>query len=97
MKRMKPHDYEFNYAIDGMVIKKSFRFCKISATMYGKDNHLMTQQQAVLLREADLPHQFRNGYDSDNMRIFLTYASAGVTRTMVETGETHLIDADYKA
>ena len=57
----------------------------------------MTQQQAVLLREADLPQQFRNGYDSDNMRIFWTYASAGVTLTMVETGETHLIDADYKA
>jgi len=31
------------------------------------------------------------------MRIFWTYASAGATRTMVETGETHLIDAEHKA
>ena len=46
---------------------------------------------------ANLPHQFRNGSDSDNMRIFCTYASAGATRTMVETGETQLIYAEQKA
>ena len=45
----------------------------------------------------NLPHQFCNGLDSDNMRIFWTYASAGATRTMVETGETQLIDAEHKA
>ena len=46
---------------------------------------------------ANLPHQFRNVSDTDSMRIFWTYASAGATRTMVETGETHLIDAEHKA
>ena len=46
---------------------------------------------------ANLPHQFRNGFDSDNMRIFWTYASAGATRIMVETGETHLIEAEHRA
>ena len=46
---------------------------------------------------ANLPHQFRNGPDSGNMRIFGTYASAGATRTMVETGETYLIDAEHEA
>jgi len=46
---------------------------------------------------ANLPHQFRNGSDTGSMRIFWTYASARATRTMVETGETHLIDAEHKA
>ena len=46
---------------------------------------------------ANLPHQFRNGSDTDSMRIFWTYASAGATRTMAETGKTHLIDAEHKA
>ena len=46
---------------------------------------------------ANLPHHVRNGSDTESMRIFWTYASAGGTRTMVETGETHLIDAEHKA
>ena len=46
---------------------------------------------------ANLPHQFRNRSDTDSMRIFWTYASAGATRTIVETGETHLIDSEHKA
>ena len=46
---------------------------------------------------ANLPHQFRNRSDTDNLRIFWTYASAGATRTIVETGETHLIDSEHKA
>ena len=45
----------------------------------------------------NLPHQFRNGSNTDSMRIFWTYASAEATRTMVETGETHLIDSEHKA
>ena len=45
----------------------------------------------------NLPHQFRNGSDSDNMSSFWTYSSAGITRTTVGTGETHLIDAEHKA
>jgi len=46
---------------------------------------------------ANLPHQFRNRSDTDSMRIFWTYASVGATRTIVETGETHLIDSEHKA
>ncbi len=45
---------------------------------------------------ANLLHQFRNGSDSNNMRIFWAYASAGATRTIVETGEMHLIDAEHR-
>ena len=46
---------------------------------------------------ADLPHQSQNGSDTDSMRIFWTYASAGATRAMAQTGKTHLIDAEHKA
>ena len=46
---------------------------------------------------ANLPHQFRNRSDTDSMRIFWAYASAGATRTIFETGETHLIDSEHKA
>ena len=46
---------------------------------------------------ANLSHQFLNGSATDSMRIFWTYASAGATRTIVETGETHLIDTEHKA
>ena len=46
---------------------------------------------------ANLPYQFLNGTDTDSMRIFWTYASARATRTIVETGETHLIDSEHKA
>ena len=46
---------------------------------------------------ANLPCQFHNGSDSNNLRVFWTYASVGATRTIVETGETHLIGAEHKA
>ena len=46
---------------------------------------------------ANLPHQFRNGSDTDNLRIFWTYTLSGATRTMVDTGETNLIDLDHEA
>ncbi len=45
---------------------------------------------------ANLPHQFRNRSDTDSMRIFWTYASAGSTRTILESGETHLIGSERK-
>ena len=57
----------------------------------------MTHQQAVVFREADLPHYFRDGSDTDSISIFWTYASAGVTRTIVETGQPHLIDVKHRA
>ena len=46
---------------------------------------------------ANLSHQFHNGSESDNKRIFFAYASARATCTMVKTGETHLSDAEHKA
>ena len=58
---------------------------------------MMTHQQAVVFCEADLPHYFRDGPDTDSIRIFWTYASAGVTRTIVETVEPHLIDVEHRA
>lgn len=45
---------------------------------------------------ANLPHQFRNELDKDNMDVFWSYASTGATRIMVENCETHFIDAEYK-
>lgn len=44
---------------------------------------------------ASLPHRFRNPGDGGTLRIFWTYASAGATRTLVETGETRTIDAEH--
>lgn len=44
----------------------------------------------------NLPYQFRNELDKDNMVVFWSYASTGATRTMVENCETHFIDAEYK-
>ena len=61
------------------------------------ETELAVETSDVTWIPANLPHQFRNGSDSYNTRIFWTYASAGATRTMVETGETHSIDAEHKA
>ena len=46
---------------------------------------------------SNLRHQFQNGSDRYSMCIFLTYASAGVNRTIVKTGKTHFINAEHKA
>ena len=45
----------------------------------------------------NLSHQFRNRSDTNSMRIFWAYASAGATCTIVESDETHLIDSEHKA
>ena len=57
----------------------------------------MTKGPAVLLNEAVLLHHFRNGSAKNSICIFLTYAAAGATRTMIETCETHLINIENKA
>ncbi len=44
---------------------------------------------------AEMPHRFRNPHADRDLQIFWTYASAGATRTMVETGETRTIDAEH--
>ncbi len=46
---------------------------------------------------ADLPHRFRNPSSHATLRIFWTYATADATRTLVESGETHTIDAEHSA
>lgn len=44
---------------------------------------------------AELPHRFRNPSPDKTLRIFWTYATADATRTLVESGETHTIDAEH--
>ena len=44
---------------------------------------------------AEVPHRFLNASDTAKMRIFWTYASVDATRTIVETGETHAVDAEH--
>ena len=61
------------------------------------ETELVVETGDVTRIPVNLPHQFRNGSNRDNMRSFWTYTSAGTTRTMVETGETHFIDAEHKA
>ena len=46
---------------------------------------------------AEVPHRFRCPSDGATLVIFWTYASAGATRTLVETGETRTIDAEHGA
>ena len=58
---------------------------------------LAVKTSDVTWTPANLPHQIRNGSDTYSICIFWTYASARATRAMVETGETHLIDAEHKA
>ena len=77
-----PNYREFNYAIDGMIIKNQLNFCKISATMLKKDNHLITQHLAVLLRGSDL-----------SRADVVTCAS----NTFVKTGDLQFIEAEHKA
>ena len=60
------------------------------------ENEFAVKTGDVTWIPANLPHQFRNRSDTDNLRIFWAYASAGATRTIVETGETHLIDSEHK-
>ncbi len=56
-----------------------------------------TQLQAgdVTWIPAELPHRFRNPSPDTTLRIFWTYATADATRTLVESGETHTIDAEH--
>jgi len=61
------------------------------------DRQLAVQSGDVTWIPKNLPHQFRNNSDIEAMRIFWTYASSTATRTIVETGETHFIDAEHKA
>ena len=44
---------------------------------------------------AELPHRFRNPSPDTTLRIFWTYATADATRTLLESGETHTIDAEH--
>lgn len=44
---------------------------------------------------ANVPHRFLNETDKP-MRIFWTYATVDATRTMIETGQTHTIDAEHE-
>ena len=60
------------------------------------ETELAIQTGDVTWTPANLPHQFHNWSDNDNMWIFWTHASAGASRTVVEIGETHLIDAEHK-
>lgn len=51
----------------------------------------------VIWVAAGVPHRFRNPSATDHLRIFWTYASAGATRTIVETGEERLVWSEHRA
>ena len=44
---------------------------------------------------AEVPHRFRNPSADTPLVIFWTYANAGATRTIVETGQTHTINSEH--
>jgi len=54
----------------------------------------MDPQETTFL-PANVPHRFRNASNTESMRIFWTYASINASRTIVATGETRRIDAEY--
>src|SRR5829696_6124826 len=46
---------------------------------------------------AELPHRFRNASDTEELKIFWTYASVEATRTLSATGETRSIASEHQA
>ncbi len=44
---------------------------------------------------ANVPHRFVNASQTNEMRIFWTYADVAATRTLVETGETRFVAAEH--
>lgn len=46
---------------------------------------------------AGVPHRFRNTSREKGLTILWTYASIDATRTLVETGDTRLIDEEHRA
>ena len=46
---------------------------------------------------AEVPHRFRNASDTEELKIFWTYASVEATRTLSATGETRSIASEHKA
>jgi putative monooxygenase len=56
----------------------------------------MGPQETTFL-PANIPHRFRNASSTESMRILWTYASVDANRTIVATGDTRRIDAEYGA
>ncbi len=46
---------------------------------------------------ANVPHRFRNLSDTKGMKILWIYASVDATRTIIETGVTGPVSAEYKS
>jgi putative monooxygenase len=46
---------------------------------------------------AEVPHRFRNASETDELKIFWTYASVEATRTLTATGETRSIASEHQA
>lgn len=62
------------------------------AEIDGIRHHLDTNDTTWI--PANVPHRFINPTDKP-MRIFWVYASINATRTMIDTGEEHSIDAEH--
>ncbi|TIR88055.1 MAG: cupin domain-containing protein, partial [Mesorhizobium sp.] len=62
------------------------------AEIDGIRHHLDTNDTTWI--PANVPHRFINPTDKP-MRIFWVYASIDATRTMIDTGEEHSIDAEH--
>lgn len=63
------------------------------AEIDGKRHELKAQDTTYI--PASLPHRFMNASNTEPMKILWIYASVDATRTIVETGDTRSINAEY--
>ena len=50
----------------------------------------------VVWQQRDIPHRFINPSETEDLRIYWTYAATQATRTLVETGETRPVLLEQK-
>ena len=60
----------------------------------GEAHHDLVAQDTTFI-PAGVPHRFRNASDTEGMKILWIYGRVDATRTLVETGETRAVTAEY--
>ena len=87
----------------GAVIPFHSHNCEESVVLLEGDAVLDIEDEEIALRPldttwipADIPHRFRNVSPDKPMKIFWTYARADATRTLADSGATHLVSAEHK-
>lgn len=64
-----------------------------SVVIDGVEHEVRTSDTTFL--PANIPHCFKNGSQTDEMRILWIYATIDATRTMIESGQTRTIDDEH--